>query len=125
MTTASPSLTAPLPPASVGQVTLDEARFCAWLAKAGPGTALVYYRGHLTYDRMPSARTLPEPLRLRLSALARRALQCGEDGLVHLVQRRHGDNDFSYVAIARRRTRKPAVVTAAQFIAPPASALAA
>lgn len=102
------SLSLVLPPAFTSQVILDEARFCAWLAKAVPGTAQVYYRGHLSYDRMPSAKKLPEPLRLQLSALARRALQCGEDGLVHLVQRRHGENDFSYIAIARRRRRAAA-----------------
>lgn len=107
MTAACFSLITP-PPSSVGRVLLDEARFCAWLAKAAPGTALVYYRGHLTYDRMPSAKTLPEPLRLQLSALARRVLQCGEDGLVHLVQRRHGENDFSYIAVVRPRRRRAA-----------------
>lgn len=112
MTAVPLSLLAAFPPTMLDGIAVDEAGFRAWLANAAPGSALVYYRGHLTYDRMPSAKKLPEPLRLQLSAMARRALQCGEDGLVHLVQRRHGENDFSYIAIARRRPRMAAATIA-------------
>jgi hypothetical protein len=33
--------------------------------------------------------------------LARRAWWAAEQGLVHLVQRRNGPDDFSYLAVAR------------------------
>jgi len=33
---------------------------------------------------------------------ARRALIFAEEGRVHLVQRRHGDGDYSYLAIKAR-----------------------
>jgi hypothetical protein len=38
----------------------------------------------------------------RLSGVARRALIFSEEGQAHLVQRRHGDGDYSYLAIKAR-----------------------
>ena len=87
----------PQRPASI--LFTDEAAFCDWIAHAAPGTRTVYFRGHLAYDRMPSSNTFREPERKRLVAVARRAIQAAEDGLVHLVQRRHGPGDYSYLAI--------------------------
>ena len=40
--------------------------------------------------------------RLRLIALARQALIAAEDGRVHLIQRRHSDGDYSYIAVLAR-----------------------
>ena len=40
-----------------------------------------------------------------LRQLARRAAWAFGEGLVHLVQRRNGPNDFSYLAIKRTRPR--------------------
>jgi hypothetical protein len=54
---------------------------------------------------MPSAKALPEPDRLVLVALAQRAMQLAENGRVLLVQRRHGEGDYSYTAIKTRRHR--------------------
>ena len=34
--------------------------------------------------------------------LARQALLAAEDGRVHLLQRRHGDGDYSYIAVKAR-----------------------
>jgi hypothetical protein len=76
--------------------------FCGWLAMAEAGDTTVYYRGQLGRDRRRSAGALAEPDRQRLIALARQALLAAEDGRVHLVQRRHGAGDYSYVAIKAR-----------------------
>ena len=84
----------------------DEATFCDWIAQAAPGASVVYFRGHLASDRMPSAGTFGEPERKRLVAVARRALQSAEDSLVHLVQRRHGVGDYSYMAV-KAHVRRP------------------
>lgn len=37
--------------------------------------------------------------------MARRAFLASETGLVHLVQRRHGPEDYSYLAVARPKPR--------------------
>jgi len=86
---------------------LTEIKFCAWLAQAAPGDTLEYYRGFLMVDRIPRGR-LPEGDRTELMRIARRALWAAEQGLVHLVQKRHGADDYSYVAIARPRPKADA-----------------
>jgi hypothetical protein len=74
-------------------------QFCGWLAMAMPGDSTVYYQGHLGRDRCRSTSVLSEPDRLRLIALARQALLAAEDGRVHLIQRRHGEGEYSYIAV--------------------------
>ena len=94
------AIEADIPPQRPSPVLLtNEAAFCNWIAQSTLGDSTVYFRGHLAYDRMPSAGTFREPERKRLVALAKRALQAAEDGLVHLVQRRHGPEDYSYIAV--------------------------
>jgi hypothetical protein len=78
-------------------VTPDD--FCGWLAMAMPGSANVYYRGHLGRDRCRSTTALSERDRQGLIALARQAMSAAKDGRVHLVQRRHGDDEYSYLAV--------------------------
>jgi hypothetical protein len=81
------------------QLLTTEEMFCDWLAGAKPGQQFEYYRGLLAYDRMPSAEVLQPRDRAALVALAKRAMQVAEDGRVSLVQRRHGESDYSYIAI--------------------------
>ena len=80
-------------------VTPDD--FCGWLAMAMPGSATVYHRGHLARDRCRSTTTLSERDRQRLIALARQAALAAEGDRVHLVQQRHGDGDYSYIAVKK------------------------
>jgi hypothetical protein len=84
---------------------ISEGRFCDWVAGALPGQRIEYYQGLLGHDRMPSAQALPEHDRLALVALAKRALQLAEDGRILLVQRRHGEGEYSYTAIKTRHRR--------------------
>ena len=44
---------APLP---LFAIPVDENGFVDWLIDARPGDTLVYYRGHLSHDRMPSVK---------------------------------------------------------------------
>jgi hypothetical protein len=80
--------------------------FCGWLAMAMPGSTSVYYRGHLGRDRCRSTTTLSERARHALIALARQAMLAAADGRVHLVQRRHGDGDYSYIAVNKGRRER-------------------
>ena len=76
---------------------MTEIDFLAWLGQAMPGERLIYHRGLLAFDRYA-------PSQHGLSRLANRAHWAAARGFVHLVQRRHGTDDFSYLAIARERT---------------------
>ncbi len=83
---------------------LKETAFCAWLGQANPGDALVYHRGLLALDVGLNNQILDSNARRELARVARRAWWAASQGLVHLVQRRNGVDDFSYIAIARPRT---------------------
>lgn len=76
-----------------------------WIGQAAPGDVLEYYRGFLALDTVSPGTRLPERERVELLRLARRAWWASEQKLIHLVQRRHGPDDYSYLAIARPKPR--------------------
>ena len=82
---------------------LTETAFCAWLGQAHPNAVLVYHRGVLALDASISSQTPNSDVRRELCRVARRAWWAAEQGLIHLVQRRNGPDDFTYLAIARLR----------------------
>jgi hypothetical protein len=83
---------------------LTAGRFRSWLARSEPGAALEYHRGLLILDRSPGSE-LSEDERRTVAKVADAALGAAEHGLVHLVQRRNGAFDFSYVAIKAAPSR--------------------
>jgi len=88
----------------VGRI-LREADFLGWLGVAQPGDAVVYHRGCLAIDRGRVSNR-------GLNRLADRIADAAASGLVDLLQRRHGPDDTSYLAIARRRAiATPATLT--------------
>jgi hypothetical protein len=84
---------------------VTELQLCGWIGQAAPGDRLAYWRGHLAFDRVPGSGRLPEIGRLELMRVVRRVSWAAERGLVHLVQQRHGADDYSYLCIARPRPR--------------------
>ena len=83
---------------------LSEMDLCGWIGQARPGDVLEYHRGFLALDIVPVSRLAPEA-REELAAMARRALWAAEQNLVHLVQRRNGPDDFSYLAVVRPKPK--------------------
>jgi hypothetical protein len=84
---------------------VSEIELCAWVAQAEPGAVLEYHRGYLALDRTAFGRLGDTPARGALGLLGNRAHDLAERGLVHLVQHRHGREDYSYFAVARARSR--------------------
>jgi hypothetical protein len=80
------------------------ASFNRWLLRALPGQQLEYHRGMLNRDRSPAS-GMSDEQRRGVARIADAALRAAEDGLVHLVQRRKGPFDFSYVAVCADRGR--------------------
>jgi hypothetical protein len=76
----------------------------AWLGQAAVGDVLEYYRGFLAMDTFSHGSHLAAHDRVELVRLAQRAWFASERGLIHLVQRRHGPDDYSYLAIARAKS---------------------
>ena len=99
---ARPDLT--LNPLPLFAIPLDENGFVDWLIDAKPGDTLVYYRGHLSHDRMPSTKVFDDARRRKLAEVANRVLAAESQGLVMPVQRRTSRNEWLYLAI---RTHGP------------------
>jgi hypothetical protein len=91
------------------RLRLAEIDFCAWLGQASPDDRLEYHRGFLAMDASQHCATLPDQDRRELDRLARRAWWADERGLVHLVQRRHRSDDYSYLAVARPNPKQASV----------------
>ena len=87
---------------------LTEIQFCAWVAQAMPGDRLEYHRGFLVLDTFPGLSKLGDNERNELRLLVTRAFWTEAQGLVRLVQERLGPDLFSYLAIARPKTRSSA-----------------
>ena len=85
---------------------VSEIELCAWVAQAAPGAVLEYHRGYLALDRTAFAPLGDTPPRAALALLGARAHDLAERGLVHLVQQRHGPEDYSYIAVARPRGKR-------------------
>ncbi|MGA8293869.1 MAG: hypothetical protein WB820_15505, partial [Rhodoplanes sp.] len=88
---------------------VTEIDFCAWLSQAEPGHTLEYHRGFLVLDTDPIISKLPRLQRLELIQVASRARWASNERLVHLLQRRLDDSQFSYLAIARERPQTPSL----------------
>ena len=84
---------------------LDEAALMAWLGTAASGDRIEYWRGFLAVDASTTASKLEPDDRRLLGRVAARAFRLAQQGKAHLVQRRHGDADYSYLLIVRPRPR--------------------
>ena len=95
---------------------IKEIEFCGWIGQAAPGDVLQYHRGHLALDVTTQGTRLPERERAELSCVARRAWWASEQKLIHLVQRRHGPDDYSYLAIARPKPSNDTASLSSQLV---------
>jgi hypothetical protein len=84
-------------------VVSSVAEFRGWLARTGGCPCFEYHRGLLIWDRSPDSQ-LSHDDRRALGRIADAVFQAGEQGQVHLVQRRRGPFDFSYLAIKAARS---------------------
>lgn len=70
---------------------LDDIR--RWLKKPGRRRTFEYHRGFLVLDR---------EFNLDLRELQSKVMDMAKAGQFDLVQKRHGDRDYSYLALRRR-----------------------
>jgi DNA-directed RNA polymerase specialized sigma24 family protein len=78
---------------------IDETELRLWLATAEGGTTLEYHRGVLAVDRLVHGSRLSEPDRQQLERVADTLFSLATAGRGYLVQRRHGDGDYSYLFV--------------------------
>jgi hypothetical protein len=81
--------------------TISEAKVGHWLKEAEPGQKLHYFQGFLASATDSVGQALPESERQVVACIANRLWRAAHRGLVHLVQRRQGPMNWTYIAIAR------------------------
>ena len=84
-------------------LSIRDEEFRSWTEKAEPGTRVEYHRGHLATDRVRGMSAFGEKARRELDALADRAERLADEGRLILTQERHGDADYSYIAIRAQK----------------------
>lgn len=94
----------------------NEVALTAWINQAAPGETIEYHRGFLGIDRTPLGQPMSHEDRGHLIRIAERAMRLGEQGLVHLVQRRIATDTFSYLAVARQRPVGAALSSSNQIV---------
>lgn len=81
---------------------VDEAELARWLATARRGDLLEYHRGVLAIDRLFYAGRPGGEHRRQLDRVANILLALAQEGGGHVLQRRHGDGDYSYIFVMGR-----------------------
>ena len=88
-----------------GRMFISDAEVRQWLQGAEPGQALQYFRGFLARAVDGRHQLLRDAERQEVARVADRLWRAAHHKRVHLVQLRHGPEDFTYIAIARERRR--------------------
>jgi hypothetical protein len=100
------------PPGQASALPFSVEAFRIWLRQAKPGDRIEYHQGFLTVDRSPTSRFADHERRI-LTKLASTVLKAADASQVHLLQRRHGAGDYSYIAVRARRRAKARAPTMA------------
>jgi hypothetical protein len=81
---------------------VNEEEVGRWVREAYPGQSIQYFQGFLALGMDAHGRPLLEAERQATARVASRLWRAAQHDLVHLVQRRQGPNNWSYIAVARR-----------------------
>ena len=92
-------------PAALCRPPLTEAALCVWVGQASTGDQLAYHQGYLAIDTGTESLFGTPADRKELRRVADRAWQLAQEGTVHLVQRRTGELDYTYLVVVRPRPR--------------------
>lgn len=83
------------------KLLVDDSGLRSWLETAGSGDAIEYHRGVLVLDRLAGSR-LSQSDRTTLDRVAVALLELARNGEGYVLQRRHGDGDYSYIFVKGR-----------------------
>jgi len=72
-------------------------RFEEWINKSKKGDKVTYYRGYIMAPHLQ--KFSPTTDERRVNSLKNRVQRAYDNSLITLVQRRHGDLDYEYIAV--------------------------
>ena len=74
-------------------------KFEEWINKSRKGDKISYYRGYIMAPHLQ--KFSPTTDDRRVGSLKKRVMHAYNQSLVTLVQKRHGDLDYEYIAVRR------------------------
>ncbi len=83
----------------IGDLMLSIKKFEDWLTKSRKGNKITYYRGYIMAPHLQ--KFSPTTDERRVNSIKKRVQNAYDHGLVTLVQKRHGDLDYEYIAIRK------------------------
>ena len=78
-------------------VLLSIKKFEEWLTKSRKGDKISYYRGYIMAPHLQ--KFSPTTDERRVGSLKRRVMHAYHSSVVTLVQRKHGELDYEYIAV--------------------------
>ena len=78
-------------------VLLSIKKFEDWITKSRKGDKISYYRGYIMAPHLQ--KFSPTTDERRVGSLKRRVMHAYNSSVVTLVQKRHGDLDYEYIAV--------------------------
>jgi hypothetical protein len=78
-------------------VLLSIKKFEEWLNKSNKGNKITYYRGYIMAPHLQ--KFSPTTDERRVGSLKKRVQSAYDSNLVTLVQKRHGNLDYEYIAV--------------------------
>ena len=83
----------------LNNIMMSAKAFQNWINKSRKGEKLSYYRGYIVDPTIQ--RIAPTNDRVRVKKFQRQVMNAYDDNLVTLVQKRHGNLDYEYIAIRK------------------------
>ena len=78
-------------------ILLSIKKFEEWINKSSKGDKISYYRGYIMAPQLQ--KFSPTTDERRVNSLKKRVMHAYDHNLVTLVQRRHDDLDYEYIAV--------------------------
>ena len=72
-------------------------KFDEWVKKSNPGDKITYYRGYIMAPHLQ--KLSPTMDERRVKSLKNYVYKAYDSNIITLVQRRHGDLDYEYIAV--------------------------
>ena len=83
----------------LNNIMMSAKAFQNWINKSRSGEKLSYYRGYIVDPTIQ--RIAPTNDRVRVKKFQRQVMDAYDSNLITLVQKRHGNLDYEYIAIRR------------------------
>jgi hypothetical protein len=86
-------------PYSLKRIMISRTKFDEWLNKSKPGDKITYYRGYIMGPHLQKYSPTSDERRVR--AIKNYAYKAYEHNVVTLIQKKHDDFDYEYIAVRK------------------------